>query len=280
MKIITIFVADFLTINMRFLLHLSIDKQAFGNVLPFSYQYELSAFIYHTIAKGDTQYADWLHENGFTLESGRVFRLFCFSHLKVDKIRKTKDNRLCLLSETAQLQIVFLPEQSTEEFVKGIFSDRLFTLGDKQSKVQFSVQSVEILPENIKGNEIIGKTLSPIVLSRKTDKNELIYLSPDIDSAGDMILRNLLGKYEAFHGYPFVGDTTLEWEVLSEPKAKLILFKAGTPNQSKVKGYECTFRLKADKELLKIALNGGLGEKNSMGFGCVAGEIEKDATSS
>lgn len=65
---------------MRFKLKLSINKEKFGNALPYSYQYELSAYIYHTLAKGDAQYATWLHENGFKLK-GKQFRLFSFSNM-------------------------------------------------------------------------------------------------------------------------------------------------------------------------------------------------------
>ena len=67
---------------MRFTLHLSIDKKVYGNALPLSYQYELASYIYHTLAKGNEEYANWLHENGFSLE-GKQFRLFAFSSLKI-----------------------------------------------------------------------------------------------------------------------------------------------------------------------------------------------------
>jgi CRISPR-associated endoribonuclease Cas6 len=254
---------------MRFNLHLSVKKQSFGNVLPLSYQYELSAYIYHVIAKGNANYAEWLHQNGFTLD-GKQFRLFSFSNLQIDKISIDKAlNRLILLSENATLQISFLPEQSTEEFVKGVFAEQTFTLGGKQSKVQFTVQQVEMLPTPAFEEELQGITLSPICLSRKTEEGKVHYYSPDEAQAGQAILNNLINKYEAFYGKPYEGDTAFEWEVLSEPRSKLITMKAGTPQQTRVKAYNCSFRLKADKELLRIGYECGLGEKGSMGFGMV-----------
>lgn len=254
---------------MRFNLHLTIDKQACGNALPLSYQYELSAYIYHTIAKGSADYADWLHQNGFTLD-GKQFRLFSFSNLLLDKINIDKaKSRLLLTGEKANLQISFLPERSTEEFVKGVFAEQVFAIGDRQSKVQFTVQQVEMLPSPPFNGELKAKTLSPICLSTKTDEGKIHYYSPAEPEAGQAIINNLINKYTAFYGKAYEGSREFEWKILSEPKSKLITMKAGTPQQTKVRAFNCSFILKADNELLRIAYECGLGEKGSMGFGMV-----------
>lgn len=52
-------------------------------------------------------------------------------------------------------------------------------------------------------------------------------------------------------------------------KAKLITIKANTPYESRVRGYLCTFRMKAPLELMKIAREGGIGEQCSQGFGFI-----------
>lgn len=49
---------------MRFNLTIAFDHKSFGNKLPANYQYELSGWIYNTLAKGDARYSDWLHTNG------------------------------------------------------------------------------------------------------------------------------------------------------------------------------------------------------------------------
>lgn len=254
---------------MRFKLKLYINKEKSGNALPLSYQYELSAYIYHTLAKGDAQYATWLHENGFNME-GKQFRLFSFSNLIVDKIKIDKEaNRLLLLSNTAELQISFLPERSTEEFVKGVFSEQVFMLGDKQSKVQFMVQGIEMLPTPAFNGELKGKTLSPICISTKRDNGSIDYFALDDSRAQATLLNNLLHKYHAFYGKEYDGDMRFEWKTVTEPRSKLITIKAGTPQQTKVKAYNCNFSLQANNELLRLAYECGLGEKNSMGFGMV-----------
>lgn len=70
---------------MRFKLLLDVNKKAFGNVLPINYQYEQSAVIYRILSSAEIEYANCLHENGYTLENGKQFKLFTFSRLKIFK---------------------------------------------------------------------------------------------------------------------------------------------------------------------------------------------------
>ncbi|MGC9151984.1 MAG: CRISPR-associated endoribonuclease Cas6 [Microbacter sp.] len=253
---------------MRFKLQLTIEKEAYGNALPFSYQYELSSFIYHAMGKGNAFYAEWLHENGFQL-AGKQFRLFVFSALQTKTVVDKEHNRLLLTDDNAMLEIGFLPEQSTEEFVKGVFAEQRFTLGDKKSKVQFSIKSIELIPTPPWNGVLRGETLSPICLSQKNDEGKIHFFSAGAPEAGEAIMNNLINKYTAFYGRPFQGNKDYEWKIISEPRAKLITIKADTPQETKIKASLCQFTLKADNELLRIGYEAGLGEKNSMGFGMV-----------
>jgi CRISPR-associated endoribonuclease Cas6 len=258
--------------TMRFELQLTIDKKLYGNALPFSYQYELSAYIYHTLAKGNEDYAAWLHQNGFESD-GKQFRLFTFSPFFAKiAIDKTK-NRLLLMDDMATLQISFLPERSTEEFVKGVFAEQQFSIGDKQSKVQFTIQHVQMMPTPPIDGELRGETLSPLCLSKKTDEGKIHFYSTAEPEAGEAIVNNLINKYNAFYGKPFEGKTAYEWETLTEPRSKLITIKADSLQQTKIKGSLCKFRLKADNELLRIGYECGLGEKGSQGFGCITANL-------
>ena len=49
----------------------------------------------------------------------------------------------------------------------------------------------------------------------------------------------------------------------------LITIKAGTPQQTRIRGYRYRFRLTAPEELMHIASEGGIGEECSQGFGYV-----------
>jgi len=116
------------------------------------------------------------------------------------------------------------------------------------------------------------KTLSPICLTLKRDNGSDEYISPTHQMALPLIKQNLLDKYKAFQGKGFP-DSDFDFKVINEPRSSLITIKADTPQESKVRGYSCIFQLTAPIELMKIAYDGGVGSKNSMGFGMV--EVEK-----
>ena len=250
---------------MRFKISLRVYKETFGNKLPISYQYELSAWIYGVIAKSDSLYAAWLHNNGFVNDYKR-FKMFVYSNLFPQF--KVIDDRLAIQSDTMFMFLSFLPEKSTEEFVKGIFSENTFALGDKKSKVQFQVESIEVLPLP-SFNDCEFQTLSPVVVSAKRDDGSIEYVSPEREDYGRMLINNLKGKYRAFYGKAFDGNDSLEFNLLSPVKSRLITIKANTSEMTKVKGYHYCFKLNTNEALLQLMYEVGLGEKNSTGFGMI-----------
>ena len=255
---------------MRFKLTLTVRKQTFGNVLPINYQYEQSAVIYRTLSQASKEYADWLHENGFRIESGKTFKLFTYSPLKIFKrhIPKEKD-RIYILSDTVEWQISFLPEQSTEKFIQGLFANQVFEIGDKQSTVQFQVQQVEVLPAPVFTETMNFETMSPLCLSVKREDGSAEYISPEDTRAKDAILSGLLSRYESFYGKPFPSAFDFEFKAADNIHSKKITIKANTPAQTEVRGYKCSFTLKAPVELMKIMYESGIGQECSQGFGCV-----------
>ena len=253
---------------MRFSLRLLVDNDFGSNTLPLNYQYELSSFVYGTIHRSNDEYSTWLHHNGFIADN-KQFRLFTFSHLHVPQYR-IKGDRLIIESPTVGWQIAFLPERSTEEFIRGLFTEQVFTLGDRQSKVQFRITGVELMSEPAFTPDTVYTTLSPVCIARHIpETKQIFYESPDSPYALEAMLRNLKNKYAAYHGHAFTGSDTFGLELLSKPISKLVTIKTGTPHQTKIRGYTFRFKLHADKELLKVMWNSGLGEKGSMGFGCV-----------
>lgn len=256
---------------MRFKLLLEVDKKAFGCILPINYQYEQSAAIYRILSKGNAQYSEWLHDNGFQLENGKRFRLFTFSRFKIEQRQILPSNeRLMILSDKIEWQITFLPEKSTEKFIQGIFSNQIFQIGDKKSVVQFRVVSVEVLPPPSFMTEMTFDTMSPICI-RELDQEDgsTNYLSPKHDSAKGAILIGLLSRYQAFYGKPYTGLLDFDFKVLNEPKSVLVKIKADTPGQTKVRGYMCRFMIKAPEALMQIMYESGVGEECAQGFGCV-----------
>ena len=251
---------------MRFKITLRVDKNTYGNLLPLSYQYELSAWIYGVIAKSDNLYSAWLHNNGFARDNKR-FKMFAYSNLFPQC--KVIGDRMSIINDTITLFISFLPEKSTEEFIKGIFLENRFTLGDKKSKVQFGVENIEAIPSPALTNPCEFKTISPVVVSTKRDNGSIEYVSPERDNYCNMLINNLKEKYKVFYGCDFDGDDIIKFELLSPAKPRLITIKAYTPQMTKVKGYNYSFKIQADARLLHLMYEAGLGEKNATGFGMV-----------
>lgn len=92
---------------MKFKITLNINREH-GNLLPFNYQYEQSAVIYRILAQADTQYASWLHENGYLLNGSKRFKLFCYSPFIFERVRPLpKEGCLNITGERATWYISF-----------------------------------------------------------------------------------------------------------------------------------------------------------------------------
>ena len=103
------------------------------------------------------------------------------------------------------------------------------------------------------------------------------FLSPDEEGYKDYFLKNLVRKYENyahFTGNSISPEYTelMDWQLeKGRVKSSLETIKAGTKAETKVRGYDYQFRIKAPEPIMRIGLLAGFGEKNSLGFGC--GEV-------
>jgi CRISPR-associated endoribonuclease Cas6 len=254
---------------MRFKLILEVNNRAFGNILPINYQYEASSAIYKILSAASEEYADWLHENGFTIE-GKRFKLFTFSRFKIEKRKILPDvGRIAILCNDVEWQITFLPEKSTEKFIQGLFTNQTFEIGDKKSVVQFKIRGVEMLPPPEYSEEMEFSSMSPMCLRDRHEDGKTEYLMPTDKKAKQAILTGLLSRYESYYGKSFDEPFDFDFQPLSEPKSVLVTLKTETPDQTKVRGFMCKFKMKAPKELMKIMYESGIGEECAQGFGCV-----------
>jgi CRISPR-associated endoribonuclease Cas6 len=111
---------------------------------------------------------------------------------------------------------------------------------------------------------------SPVCVKDHTE-GRTVFLSPEAPNYAGAILRGLLSRFESLYGHPYEGDTHgFHFELLGpQPKSALITIKAGTPQQTQIRGYRYRFCLTAPKELMHIASEGGFGEECSQGFGYI-----------
>lgn len=259
---------------MRFLLQLYLPDTR-NRALPASYQYELSAWIYHTIHFANPDFSRWLHDMGYSSGTQR-YKFFTFSNLIIPYGGyRVEADRLILLSDQCSMQISFLIEEAAVPFIIGLFQNQVFMLGDTQSRVQFRVQAVERLAEPAFSDVMECKTLSPILVSKsRFDQGGTgtAYLAPDHKDYEQLFFQNLARKVSIATGEDVTANTTpglCRLEIKGVAKRKAIVIKAHTPGQSKLIGYQYRFQIQAPAEWIRVGYFAGFGEKNSEGMGCV-----------
>lgn len=251
---------------MRFRITLRLRSRD-KNYIPFNYQYELGSWIYKIIGKADEEYSYFLHQNGYQV-GRKSFKLFCFSNLYISEFKITKEAIEINCNEIS-FYITFYLDKTSEKFILGLFQNQKGGIGNKSYRIDFEVTRIEAQPFVWSGETLHLKTLSPIVLAKKNEKNAKDYLSPTDKDFKNLFLNNLIEKYKAtkqeiptsWQDYPF------DLEVYEPIKSKLIHIKQDTQNTTKVKGYLFRFRMTAPKELLEIGLLAGFGNENAQGFG-------------
>lgn len=269
--------ANIKKIDMRIRLNLEVENPE-RTIIPVNYQYPLSAWIYHTIAKGNHEFATFLHNAGFS-DGNKSYKLFTFSQLNFpSRGFKVYDDRLSILSGHCNIVLSFMAPAAVEHFVTGLFKDQHFTLGDQHNQVPFAVTSVEAIPEPAFSSEVSFSTTSPVVVGKNIDGSRSAeYLSPEHTDYERILTENLIHKYTAAINsgllIPGKGITTLEPEfrftLLNTPRKRGITIKDGTPSQTKIIGYTYDFKFKAPADLIRTGYVCGFGEKNATGMGCV-----------
>lgn len=251
-----------------------------NTIIPINYQYPFSSALYKIIAKGNEQYADFLHNTGY----GRGFKFFTFSDIRCPF--DIKGDRLHLKKDEVTLMVCFHIPEAMESFIKGLFTSEKIYIADQRSKASFLVESVESLPNALalhKDNEIISiklKPLSPIVAGIPNDKGNDDYLDPDDPRFLENLIYNWRSKIAACYDDVTANASLLMMEILPGKrsfKSRLITIKAKTDAETKIRGW-MNLELKAtgEKRFVELILNGGLGLYNAQGMGCVSIDEQHD----
>lgn len=268
---------------MRFNIKLELQRE-FGNIIPINYQYPLSSAVYGILQKGDAEYAQFLHEEGY----GKGFKFFAFSDLKL-KFRLENGDRMKLLDNYVEFFAHFHIPEASRTFIEGLFKSENIVIADKKSKAVFKVQSIQSLQSpfnpSIPDNEIIQmlfKPASAVLVGVKNERSNYDYLKPDDDRYIDSLIYNWRGKIAEAYNKETAEQAVLlaEVELFDNPfRPRLVHIKSDTDAETKIKGYlNFKLRLTAEKRFLELVYNAGIGLANAQGMGCleVWKEIERD----
>jgi len=246
---------------MRILVYLISDnhitiKQSYNNILQ--------GVIYQFLDRMD---AIWLHDNGF--ESGsRNFKLFVFSGIRergaVD--RKTQTFKF---SNKISFYLSSPVDWIMTQFASNIIRVRDLNFGENT----VSVESISVMKNQAIDNDSITiRALTPIEVHStlvKPDGKKLTYYYNPLESEfGRLINDNLIKKWKAFYEKEAPGSISIK-PLYSGSRNERIRYFVNNGRKTVIKGWVGKYELSGNGELLKFALDAGLGSRSSQGFGFI-----------
>jgi CRISPR-associated endoribonuclease Cas6 len=220
----------------------------------------LQGFVYNLMS---SNLAKFLHDEGYKID-GRKFKLFSFSWLMGKKVF---DDKYVVFQDGASLVISSSLSSISQDVLNEVLQKEYLRLAGNE----VFCSSVNVYTELVVEEEISIRTLSPICCYStmyKTDgRPYTVYHAPSEQDFQRQIHNNLLKKYKLIYSERAVPEGKVTLEPLSRPRLQTALFKPDDPRP--IKGWWGDFVLKGPKELLSVALDAGIGVKNSAGWGCV-----------
>jgi len=226
--------------------------------LPIHYNNLIQGMIYGAI---DPHLAAFLHESGYLAEQ-RVFRLFTFSRL-TGACRICKESSSIRFEKDVALTIASPVKEFCHSLVSGLLTSGSIFLG----KNTLQVQDVSLRVPKPSAEKTLVQALSPVTiystLLRPDGRKYTYYYQPGEPDYERLIKENLLRKFRAFLARsPESEDLSIEPS--GSQRLSVITYKGNI-----VKGYSGRLVLAGSGELIQMALDAGLGGKNSQGFGCI-----------
>ncbi len=198
---------------------------------------------------------------------------------------------------TFSFQIASPVDKFIQHLIEGIFEEGQEVRLGKQT---FSVCRVETLADPLETttgssssnsvnssnglNGLIRVSLkpleSPLFIKKPMPPGQQdIYLFPGDNGYEELLNQNLMHKYETLFGKPYQGEPLKFYFLETKGKSvkQFTVFKKGldgSVNPIHIKGTLQPFTVTGPKELIKIGLECGFGQNNSMGCGYV--EINRD----
>jgi CRISPR-associated endoribonuclease Cas6 len=227
-------------------------------ILPIHYNYILQSGIYFNL---DPELSSFMHDEGYEYGS-RTFKPITFSRLNgTYHLDKTSGH----ISFDGPIRLVV--SSPVEEICHSLGTQLLLEGFIELAGQRVPVDSVEARRPIVLSNAITVATLSPVAvystLTKADGTRYTCYFQPGESEFEELASKNLVKKYQAVFGVdPPEGRISIK--PLRQPRLHIMYYK-----DTVIKAYSCRLRLEGPKELILLALNAGLGSKNSQGFGCL-----------
>lgn len=224
--------------------------------IPFNYNYIISSMIYNNISDSDLAYE---------LHSTESFKFFTFSQLNIHEYHREGND---LISNNGIID--FIISSPNEHLLKNIIRGFLENLTVNFIGQKLNVKNVEIIPKPEFNEQTEFRTLSPIIarIKREVDGEKKIWDLTPGEEFYKQLEKNLIHKYLEFNK---ISETDKKIKIFSEmrkiKRRRICIKKNGIKTYHR--SYFMDIILLGDPELIEFAYECGLGEKNSMGFGCI-----------
>ncbi|MGB9690377.1 CRISPR-associated endoribonuclease Cas6 [Thermogutta sp.] len=227
--------------------------------LPWNYPCQLQGLLFRWLRANDHKLARLLHDQGFVYQ-GHSYKLIVFSHLRGVQAKATRDS-LCL-DPPLRWWISSPLDPIVESLIGGLFGRPYVRLGHKT----LIIEHIQVeQPPDFSSEQAAFHTLSPVVVStfQKASRGpQKIFLSPEQPDFV-RVLRENLHRKAALLGI----EQPAEALSIQPRRLRSRLFPI---HGGFVRGWEGEFLLRGPPELLRVAYDAGLGERNAQGFGMVA----------
>lgn len=229
--------------------------------VPVHYGHLLQGLIYRQMANPVLR--SYLHEQGFALGKRR-FKLFTFSRLLGRAARYDRATGRLVLTPPLRLVICSPIPFILQELGTGFLRQGQVRLGE----AHLEVKEIATAAPRIMQKTLHVRMLSPLVvystLSGADGRNYTYYYSPFEPRFTELAANNLAKKHLLVYGRPVRAEGFAIRPVRVEDRdLKVTRYK-----ETIIKGWMGEYELSGNPALLQVALDAGLGAKNSQGYGC------------
>jgi len=230
--------------------------------LDLNYYYFLSSLVYKHLESSNKGFSKMLHDEGYVLHN-KSFKLFTFSQLLPRKFIR-KENFMVLNGD-----VTWYVSSPVNEFIlylaEALTSENNVKIGD----CSLDIIEISVLKEIEFGRTMKFRSLSPIVVTTMEEIDQKVKprtVSIEDKKFVENIKNNILRKY-------FILNKTLPDDmsfhisfdnIEKYSRGRLIRFK-----DTYIKGYQAPFSFEGNPELIKVAYEAGIGEKNASGMGFI-----------
>jgi CRISPR-associated endoribonuclease Cas6 len=207
-------------------------------------------------------YSRFLHEWGFPYGK-RFFKLLTFSRI-FGKNKVIKGKRRIVFFPPIYFYVSCVLEEVLASHLNKLLKSRNLKLG----KNRVFLERAEVFEEKAESTPVIVKTISPVTI-HSTKNGKAIFYNPFQETFYELLSENLRKKAKIL-GVEGNNPVKISPHPESKFKKAVVLYK-GYP----VEAWKGKFVIEAPLKAVEVALQAGIGDRNSQGFGMIVLEGEK-----